>query len=172
VEDVESLDLSLSIPIAYVTQTTLSIDETADIVVALTKKFPNITQPKKQDICYATQNRQDAVKLMVPQVEVIIVVGSPNSSNSNRLWELSEKLGVKAYMVDHPSQLKEEWFKDIKRVGLTAGASAPEVLAQSIIEKIREFGPRAVRSLDGVIENTIFQLPKGLNPNTTSRIKQ
>jgi 4-hydroxy-3-methylbut-2-enyl diphosphate reductase len=109
---------------------------------------------------------------MAPQVELVIVVGSPNSSNSNRLWELSEKLGVKAYMVDHPSQLREEWFKDIKRVGLTAGASAPEILAQSIIEKIREFGPRAVRSLDGVIEHTIFQLPKGLNANSTSRIKQ
>jgi 4-hydroxy-3-methylbut-2-enyl diphosphate reductase len=172
VDDVAGLDLPLNMPIAYVTQTTLSIDETADIVVALTKKFPHITQPKKQDICYATQNRQDAVKLMAPQVELVIVVGSPNSSNSNRLWELSEKLGVKAYMVDHPSQLQEEWFKDIKRVGLTAGASAPEVLAQSIIEKIREFGPRAVRSLDGVIEHTIFQLPKGLNSNSTSRIKQ
>ena len=170
VEDVESLDIPLDVPIAYVTQTTLSIDETADIVIALKNKYPQIAQPKKQDICYATQNRQDAVKLMAPQVQLVIVVGSPNSSNSNRLWELAEKLGVKAYMVDDPSQLKAEWFIGINRVGLTAGASAPEVLAQSIIKRIREFGPRAVRSLDGVTENTIFQLPKGLNSKTTSKI--
>ena len=170
VEDVEALDIPLDVPIAYVTQTTLSIDETADIVIALKNKYPQIAQPKKQDICYATQNRQDAVKLMAPQVQLVIVVGSPNSSNSNRLWELAEKLGVKAYMVDDPSQLKAEWFIGINRVGLTAGASAPEVLAQSIIKRIREFGPRAVRSLDGVTENTIFQLPKGLNSKTTSKI--
>ena len=170
VEDVEALDIPLDVPIAYVTQTTLSIDETADIVIALKNKYPQIAQPKKQDICYATQNRQDAVKLMAPQVQLVIVVGSPNSSNSNRLWELAEKLGVKAYMVDDPSQLKAEWFICINRVGLTAGASAPEVLAQSIIKRIREFGPRAVRSLDGVTENTIFQLPKGLNSKTTSKI--
>jgi 4-hydroxy-3-methylbut-2-enyl diphosphate reductase len=172
VADVAELEIPLTIPIAYVTQTTLSIDETADIVSALKNKFPQIAQPKKQDICYATQNRQDAVKLMAPQVQLVIVVGSPNSSNSNRLWELSEKLGVKAYMVDHPSQLKAEWFEGIKRVGLTAGASAPEVLAQSIIDKIKEYGPRTVRPLDGVIENTIFQLPKGLNGNSTTRMKQ
>lgn len=163
VSDVELLDLPSDMKIAYVTQTTLSIDETSEIVAALKQKFPQIAQPKKQDICYATQNRQDAVKFMAPQVQLVIVVGSPNSSNSNRLWELAEKLGVKAYMVDHPAQLQAEWFDGIKRVGLTAGASAPEVLAQSIIEKIKEFGPRTVRSLDGVIENTIFQLPKGLN---------
>jgi 4-hydroxy-3-methylbut-2-enyl diphosphate reductase len=172
VADVAELEIPLTIPIAYVTQTTLSIDETADIVAALKTKFPQIAQPKKQDICYATQNRQDAVKLMAPQVQLVIVVGSPNSSNSNRLWELSEKLGVKAYMVDHPSQLQPQWFEGIKRVGLTAGASAPEVLAQSIIEKIKEYGPRTVRPLDGVIENTIFQLPKGLNGNSTTRMKQ
>jgi len=171
VADVEVLDVPKSMPIAYVTQTTLSIDETEEIVAALKNKFPQIAQPKKQDICYATQNRQDAVKLMAPQVQLVIVVGSTNSSNSNRLWELSEKLGVKAYMVDNPLQLQAEWFIGIKRVGLTAGASAPEALAQSIIEKIKEFGPRTVRPLDGVIENTIFQLPKGLNANTASRIK-
>jgi 4-hydroxy-3-methylbut-2-enyl diphosphate reductase len=171
VADVEVLDVPTTMPIAYVTQTTLSIDETEEIVAALKNKFPQIAQPKKQDICYATQNRQDAVKLMAPQVQLVIVVGSTNSSNSNRLWELSEKLGVKAYMVDNPLQLQAEWFKGIKRVGLTAGASAPEALAQSIIEKIKEFGPRTVRPLDGVIENTIFQLPKGLNASTASRIK-
>ena len=107
---------------------------------------------------------------MAPQVQLVIVVGSPNSSNSNRLWELAEKLGVKAYMVDDPSQLNPEWFVGINRVGLTAGASAPEVLAQSIITRIKEFGPRTVRSLDGVTENTIFQLPKGLNSKTASKI--
>jgi len=171
VADVGVLDVPSSMPIAYVTQTTLSIDETEEIVAALKNKFPQIAQPKKQDICYATQNRQDAVKLMAPQVQLVIVVGSANSSNSNRLWELSEKLGVKAYMVDNPLQLQAEWFVGIKRVGLTAGASAPEALAQSIIEKIKEFGPRTVRPLDGVIENTIFQLPKGLNASTASRIK-
>jgi 4-hydroxy-3-methylbut-2-enyl diphosphate reductase len=170
VEDVQKLQLPLDQPIAYVTQTTLSIDETLDIVAALKNKFPQITQPKKQDICYATQNRQDAVKFMAPQVQLVIVVGSPNSSNSNRLWELSEKLGVKAYMVDDPAQLKEEWFIGVKRVGLTAGASAPEVLAQSIIEKIREFGPRTIKSLDGVTEKTIFQLPKGLNEVVVSKM--
>ena len=171
VADVEVLDVPTTMPIAYVTQTTLSIDETEEIVAALKNKFPQIAQPKKQDICYATQNRQDAVKLMAPQVQLVIVVGSPNSSNSNRLWELSEKLGVKAYMVDNPLQLQAEWFIGIKRVGLTAGASAPEALAQSIIEKIKEFGPRTIRPLEGVIENTIFQLPKGLNASTASRIK-
>ena len=170
VEDVHLLDIPENVPIAYVTQTTLSIDETADIVTALKNKYPQIAQPKKQDICYATQNRQDAVKLMAPKVQLVIVVGSPNSSNSNRLWELAEKLGVKAYMVDHPSQLKAEWFIGISKVGLTAGASAPEVLAQSIIQKIKEFGPRSVRSLDGVTENTIFHLPKGLNSKTVSKI--
>lgn len=169
VADVLSLDIPAQIPVAYVTQTTLSIDETADIVAALKNKFPQIAQPKKQDICYATQNRQDAVKLMAPQVQLIIVVGSPNSSNSNRLWELSEKLGVKAYMVDHPSQLQAQWFEGVKRVGLTAGASAPEILAQSIIQRIKEFGPRTVRSLDGVVENTIFQLPKGLSSSKAER---
>lgn len=169
VADVLSLDIPAQIPVAYVTQTTLSIDETADIVAALKNKFPQIAQPKKQDICYATQNRQDAVKLMAPQVQLVIVVGSPNSSNSNRLWELSEKLGVKAYMVDHPSQLQAQWFEGVKRVGLTAGASAPEILAQSIIQRIKEFGPRTVRSLDGVVENTIFQLPKGLSSSTAER---
>jgi 4-hydroxy-3-methylbut-2-en-1-yl diphosphate reductase len=170
VEDVESLNIPQNMPVAYVTQTTLSIDETTDIVAALKNKYPQIAQPKKQDICYATQNRQDAVKFMAPQVQLVIVVGSPNSSNSNRLWELAEKLGVTAYMVDHPDQLKAEWFIGIQKVGVTAGASAPEVLAQAIIQRIKDFGPRTVRSLEGVTENTIFQLPKGLNAKTTSKI--
>ena len=162
VEDVERLPMDASTPIAYVTQTTLSVDETREIVDALKKKFPNIQQPKKQDICYATQNRQDAVKFMAPQVDLVIVVGSPNSSNSNRLRELSEKLDVVSYMVDHPDQINPEWFVGKKRVGLTAGASAPESLAQSIIDRIKELGLKNVRTLDGIIEHTAFPLPKGL----------
>ena len=163
VSDVEKLTIPGHVPIAYVTQTTLSVDETKEIVDALKVKFPEIQQPKKQDICYATQNRQDAVKFMAPQVDLVIVVGSPNSSNSNRLRELSEKLGVISYMIDHPDQLKPEWFINKKRIGLTAGASAPESLAQSIIDRIKELGPRTVRNLDGIVENTAFPLPKGLN---------
>jgi len=162
VGDLSSLPFSADEKIAFVTQTTLSVDETKEIIEALTKKFPNIVQPRKQDICYATQNRQDAVKFMAPQVEVVIVVGSASSSNSNRLRELSEKLGVPSYMVDDPEQLKPEWFIGKKRIGLTAGASAPESLAQSIVRRIQEFGPRSVRSLDGVVEDVIFSLPKNL----------
>jgi 4-hydroxy-3-methylbut-2-enyl diphosphate reductase len=162
VADVEHLTFPSDEKIAFVTQTTLSVDETKEIVEALTKKFPNIVQPRKQDICYATQNRQDAVKFMAPQVEVVIVVGSAASSNSNRLRELSEKLGVPSYMVDAPDQLKPEWFVGKKRVGLTAGASAPETLAQSIVDRIQEFGPRQVRALPGVVEDVTFSLPKNL----------
>ena len=162
VSDVDALTFPSSEKIAFVTQTTLSVDETKAIVEALIKKFPNIVQPRKQDICYATQNRQDAVKFMAPQVEVVIVVGSAASSNSNRLRELSEKLGVPSYMVDAPEQLKPEWFVGKKRVGLTAGASAPESLAQSIVSKIQEFGPRQVRALPGVVEDVTFSLPKNL----------
>jgi len=162
VGDVGSLPFSADEKIAFVTQTTLSVDETKEIVEALTKKFPNIVQPRKQDICYATQNRQDAVKFMAPQVELVIVVGSATSSNSNRLRELSEKLGVPSYMVDSPEQLKPEWFIGKKRIGLTAGASAPESLAQSIVKRIQEFGPRQVRVLDGVVEDVTFSLPKNL----------
>lgn len=161
-QDVVRLEYPTATKIAYVTQTTLSIDETKEIVDALKQKYPQIAQPKKQDICYATQNRQDAVKFMAPLVELVIVVGSPNSSNSNRLRELAEKMGVQAYMVDAPEQLQAKWFEGIKRVGLTAGASAPEVLAQSIIDKIKEYGPKHVRALDGTQENTVFALPKGL----------
>jgi 4-hydroxy-3-methylbut-2-en-1-yl diphosphate reductase len=160
--DVAGLPFTADEKMAFVTQTTLSVDETKEIVAALTQKFPKIVQPRKQDICYATQNRQDAVKFMAPQVEVVIVVGSAMSSNSNRLRELSEKLGVPSYMVDAPEQLKPEWFTGKKRVGLTAGASAPESLAQAIVARIQEFGPRQVRNLDGVVEDVIFSLPKNL----------
>jgi 4-hydroxy-3-methylbut-2-enyl diphosphate reductase len=161
-DDIQKLSFPDDERIAFVTQTTLSVDETKEIVDALIKKYPNIVRPRKQDICYATQNRQDAVKFMAPQVEVVIVVGSVASSNSNRLRELSEKLGVPSYMVDDPDQLKAEWFVGKKRVGLTAGASAPESLAQSIVKRIQEFGPRQVRALPGVVEDVTFSLPKNL----------
>lgn len=161
-EDIQKLSFPDDEKIAFVTQTTLSVDETKQIVDVLIKKYPNIVRPRKQDICYATQNRQDAVKFMAPQVEVVIVVGSAASSNSNRLRELSEKLGVPSYMVDDPDQLKAEWFVGKKRVGLTAGASAPESLAQSIVKRIQEFGPRQVRALPGVVEDVTFSLPKNL----------
>ena len=162
IEDIDKLSFASDKKIAFVTQTTLSVDETREIVEALTKKFPNIVKPRKQDICYASQNRQDAVKFMAPQVEVVIVVGSATSSNSNRLRELSEKLGVPSYMVDAPEQLKPEWFVGKKRIGLTAGASAPESLAQSIVARIQEFGPRSIRPLAGVVEDVTFSLPKNL----------
>jgi 4-hydroxy-3-methylbut-2-enyl diphosphate reductase len=162
VDDVNRLVVADPQQLAYVTQTTLSVDETAEIVAALKVRFPQIREPKKQDICYATQNRQDAVKFMVPQVEVVIVVGSPNSSNSNRLRELADRLGVPAYMVDDPEQLKPEWVTGKRRIGLTAGASAPEALAQAIVERLRTFGVKSVRALEGVEENMSFPLPRGL----------
>ena len=162
IADVDALHFPENTQVAYVTQTTLSIDETRDIIAALEIRFPQIQHPKKQDICYATQNRQDAVKELVPMVDVVIVVGSPNSSNSNRLRELGQRLGVRSYLVDHPDQLERAWFEGQKRVVLTAGASAPESLTQEILERIRDFGPRVVKTLPGVEENTIFALPKGL----------
>ncbi|MGO4329857.1 4-hydroxy-3-methylbut-2-enyl diphosphate reductase [Cupriavidus sp. 2TAF22] len=160
--DVARLEVSNPDRLAFVTQTTLSVDETVEIVAALKARFPQIREPKKQDICYATQNRQDAVKFMAPQVEVVIVVGSPNSSNSNRLRELAERLGVPAYMIDSPDQLQPEWVEGKRRIGLTAGASAPEALAQSIVERLRLLGVRNVRALDGIEEKMSFPLPRGL----------
>ncbi|PZX29259.1 1-hydroxy-2-methyl-2-(E)-butenyl 4-diphosphate reductase, 4Fe-4S protein [Cupriavidus phytorum] len=168
VADVAALQVADPSRLAYVTQTTLSVDETREIVAALKARFPEIREPKKQDICYATQNRQDAVKFMAPQVEVVIVVGSPNSSNSNRLRELAERLGVPAYMVDAPEQVRPEWVAGKRRIGLTAGASAPEALAQSIVERLRELGARQVRPLDGIEENMAFPLPRGLLPTSAA----
>jgi len=165
VDDVAHLEVKDSTRLAYVTQTTLSVDETQEIVAAIKARFPAVHEPKKQDICYATQNRQDAVKFMAPQVEVVIVVGSPNSSNSNRLRELAEKLGVPAYMVDTPEQVRPEWVAGKRRVGLTAGASAPEELAQSIVDRLKALGARTVRPLDGIQENMSFPLPRGLQIN-------
>ncbi len=160
--DVQTLQVADPARLAYVTQTTLSVDETEQIVAALKARFPAIREPKKQDICYATQNRQDAVKFMAPQVDVVIVVGSPNSSNSNRLRELAERLGVPSYMVDAPDQVRPEWIAGKRRIGLTAGASAPEALAQSIVDRLRTLGARQVRPLEGIEENMSFPLPKGL----------
>jgi 4-hydroxy-3-methylbut-2-enyl diphosphate reductase len=141
----------------------LSVDDTADIIAALKRKYPNIIEPKKGDICYATTNRQEAVKFMAPQVEVVIVVGSPNSSNSNRLREVAEKKGTPAYMVDNAAQIDAAWLEGRKRVGVTAGASAPEVLVQAVIDRLKELGAKSVRALDGVQEAVTFPLPKGLD---------
>jgi 4-hydroxy-3-methylbut-2-en-1-yl diphosphate reductase len=148
--------------LAVVTQTTLSVDDTAEIAIALKARFPQIREPKHQDICYATQNRQDAIKVLTGQVDLIIVVGSPTSSNSNRLAELSRKRGVPGYMVDDASELKDEWFGGVQRVGLTAGASAPEILVQHVIERIKALGATSVRKMDGIEETVKFPLPKGL----------
>jgi 4-hydroxy-3-methylbut-2-en-1-yl diphosphate reductase len=148
--------------LAVVTQTTLSVDDTAEIAIALKARFPQIREPKHQDICYATQNRQDAIKVLTGQVDLIIVVGSPTSSNSNRLAELSRKRGVPGYMVDDASELKDAWFSGVQRVGLTAGASAPEILVQQVIERIKALGATSVRKMDGIEETVKFPLPKGL----------
>ncbi|WP_321913957.1 MULTISPECIES: 4-hydroxy-3-methylbut-2-enyl diphosphate reductase [unclassified Paraburkholderia] len=162
IADVEALKLRDPQRVAFVTQTTLSVDDAAEIIAALKTRFPAIREPKKQDICYATQNRQDAVKFMAPQCDVVIVVGSPNSSNSNRLREVAEKRGIPAYMVDAPEQIDPQWLVGKRRIGLTAGASAPEALAQEIIRRLHELGARNVRALEGIEENIAFPLPRGL----------
>ena len=162
VADVEKLNVSKPDQLAYVSQTTLSVDDTADIIAALKAKYPAIIEPKKGDICYATTNRQEAVKFMAPQVDLVIVVGSPNSSNSNRLREVAEKKGTPAYMVDNASQIDPLWLEGKIRVGVTAGASAPEVLVQAVIDRLKECGAKSVRPLEGVEENVTFPLPKGL----------
>ena len=152
--------------LAYVTQTTLSMDDTASIIDALRAKFPNIQGPRKDDICYATQNRQDAVKALSQQCDIVIVVGSPNSSNSNRLRELAERMGCAAYLVDHVDQLQPQWFDGVKEIGVTAGASAPDILVQQVVDGLRSMGANQLFELDGVIENITFSIPKEL------RIKQ
>ncbi|MDB5834781.1 4-hydroxy-3-methylbut-2-enyl diphosphate reductase [Caballeronia sp.] len=162
IEDVEALALADPDRIAYVTQTTLSVDDASAIIGALKSKYPSVKEPKKQDICYATQNRQDAVKFLAPQCDVVIVVGSPNSSNSSRLREVAEKRGIPAYMVDSPTQIDPKWVEGKKRIGVTAGASAPEVLAQAVIARLRELGVRNVRPLEGIEETVSFPLPRGL----------
>ncbi|MBC7414502.1 MAG: 4-hydroxy-3-methylbut-2-enyl diphosphate reductase [Herminiimonas sp.] len=162
VDDVVTLSVRDPALLAYVTQTTLSVDDTADIIAALKQRFPMIAEPKKGDICYATTNRQEAVKFMAPQVDVVIVVGSPNSSNSNRLREVAEKMGTPAYMVDNASQIDPAWLENMVRVGVTAGASAPEVLVQAVIAHLKVLGARSVRVLEGAQEYVTFPLPKGL----------
>jgi 4-hydroxy-3-methylbut-2-en-1-yl diphosphate reductase len=162
VADVARISPAQTDKLAVVTQTTLSVDDAASITAAVRARFPNVRQPKQQDICYATQNRQDAVKLMSRNVEVVIVVGSPTSSNSNRLAELARKLGVPSYMVDNAGELRPEWIEGRSRVGLTAGASAPEVLVQQVIDRIRGFGAVSVRRMNGIEETVKFPLPKGL----------
>ena len=162
VQDVARVQPAQTALLAVVTQTTLSVDDAAEILAAVKARFPKVREPKQQDICYATQNRQDAVKLLSPQVDVVIVVGSPTSSNSNRLRELAQRLGTPAYMVDSAADLDAAWFTGQSRVGLTAGASAPDVLVQAVIARLRELGAVSVRSLSGVQETMKFPLPKGL----------
>ena len=171
VADVERLELPQTERIAVVTQTTLSVDDAAEILAAVKRRFPSVREPKKQDICYATQNRQDAVKVLAPSVDVVIVVGSPTSSNSNRLQELAQRLGTPAYMVDQPEDLKAEWLEGKRRVGLTAGASAPEILVRQVIERLRSLGAVSVRALPGVAESVHFPLPMGLGDRSMAGIR-
>ena len=172
--DVHTVQPRQSEKLAVVTQTTLSVDDAASILAAIRQRFPQIREPKQQDICYATQNRQDAVKQLAGQVDVVIVVGSPTSSNSNRLRELAERLGTPAFMVDSPEELQPQWFAQATRVGLTAGASAPEVLVQGVIARIQALGAASVRKMDGLEETIKFPLPKGLKlePLSISKSKK
>ena len=163
-EDVAKLQVRDPARLAYVTQTTLSIDDCARVIARLKARFPEIIGPKKDDICYATQNRQDAVKFMAPQCDVVIVVGSPNSSNSNRLREVARNLGREAYLVDNADELRPEWLAGKKRVGLTAGASAPEVLVHEVIHRLQSMGVARVHELEGIDEHVTFPLPKGIMP--------
>lgn len=167
-DDVAKLQVSKPNELAFVTQTTLSVDDTARVIDALRAKFPAIQGPRKDDICYATQNRQDAVKTLAQSCEVVLVVGSPNSSNSNRLRELAERMGAKAYLIDNESQLQQSWFEGVTRIGLTAGASAPEVLIQQVVTRLREWGGHLPQELDGRPENVVFSMPKELRIPTTA----
>jgi 4-hydroxy-3-methylbut-2-enyl diphosphate reductase len=164
VADVQTLQVGHPDRLAYVTQTTLSIDDTEEIIAALKARFPAIAEPKKGDICYATTNRQHAVKFMAPQVDLVIVVGSPSSSNSSRLREVAQKNGVMSHMVDHAEQIDPRWLEGKRRIGVTAGASAPEILVEQVVARLNSLGTYSVRELDGVEEHVTFPLPKGLNP--------
>ena len=163
VNDVATLNIANAEKLTYVSQTTLSVDDTAKVIAALKARFPQIVAPKQDDICYATQNRQDAVKFMAPQVEVVIVVGSRTSSNTNRLRELAELLGCDTYQVDSAAELKMEWVAGKTRIGVTSGASAPEVLVRDVMTKLKSLGAKSVRELDGIQETITFPLPKGLS---------
>ena len=169
VADVATVQPAQTEKLAVVTQTTLSMDDAAEITAAIRLRFPNAREPKQQDICYATQNRQDAVKVMSPQVDIVIVVGSPTSSNSNRLREVARKLGTESYMVDNADELQSAWFEGRRRVGLTAGASAPDVLVQQVIERLRALGAVSVHRLAGTQETIKFPLPKGLKLGSDPR---
>jgi 4-hydroxy-3-methylbut-2-enyl diphosphate reductase len=161
-DDVASLEVRDPAKLAYVTQTTLSIDDAASIVSALKEKFPQISPPRSDSICYATQNRQDAVKIMAKDCDLVIVVGSPNSSNSNRLREVAQNQGIESYMVDNATHLDPSWIIGKKRIGISAGASAPEVLVKEVIAKLQSLTNAEVNELQGVIENVVFQLPRNL----------
>jgi 4-hydroxy-3-methylbut-2-enyl diphosphate reductase len=167
-EDVAALRVNDPAKLAYVTQTTLSIDDAARIVAALRARFPLIRGPKRDDICYATQNRQDAVKFMAPQCDVVIVVGSPNSSNSNRLREVAQNLGREAYLVDSADEVRPEWLAGKRTVGVTAGASAPEVLVRDVIHRLQQLGAARVRELEGISESVTFPLPRTLARNNAA----
>ena len=160
--DVAQLQVKNPGKLAFVTQTTLSMDDAATVIDALKAKYPNIHAPKSEDICYATQNRQDAVKLMAKDCDLVIIIGSPNSSNSNRLREVAEKQGIEAYMVDNASYLQASWLVGKKKIGVSAGASAPEVLVKEVISQLQQMGAQQVEELQGVIESVVFQLPKNL----------
>ncbi|MFZ9337562.1 MAG: 4-hydroxy-3-methylbut-2-enyl diphosphate reductase [Limnohabitans sp.] len=161
-EDVLTVQPAQTRKLAVVTQTTLSVDDAADIMAAVKKRFPMVREPKQQDICYATQNRQDAIKVLSPQVDIVIVVGSPSSSNSNRLRDVAAKYGTPSYMVDNADELQPEWLVGKRTIGLTAGASAPDILVQQVIARLRELGAVSVRTLAGIQETVKFPLPKGL----------
>jgi 4-hydroxy-3-methylbut-2-en-1-yl diphosphate reductase len=162
VVDVANLDLPTDTDLAFVTQTTLSMDDTAEVIDALKNKFPKIHAPRKDDICYATQNRQDAVKELAARCQVVLVVGSPNSSNSNRLRELAERLGAKAHLIDNAGEMQRDWFAGVNTVGVTAGASAPEVLIQEVLDTLQSWGGEKPEELSGILENVTFSLPKAL----------
>lgn len=163
VDDVEALEVKNPDMLAFVTQTTLSVDDAEVVANALRTRFPTIVEPKKSDICYATQNRQDAVKVMAPDCDLVLVVGSPNSSNSNRLREVAERRGAAAYLIDNPDMINPEWLNGSQRVGVTAGASAPEVLVKQVISRLKQLGAVSVRTLDGTPENVSFPLPRELS---------
>jgi 4-hydroxy-3-methylbut-2-enyl diphosphate reductase len=161
-KDVAALEVKNPAALYYVTQTTLSMDDTAKVIEALRAKFEKIEGPRKDDICYATQNRQDAVKVLATGTELLLVVGSPNSSNSNRLRELGERMGAKAYLIDNAEEIQKEWLDGIESIGITAGASAPEVLVQSVVDRLKEWGGEVPEELQGQEENVVFSLPKEL----------
>ena len=167
VEDVQALEVRNPERLAFVTQTTLSVDDAKEVADALRKRFPSIVEPRKSDICYATQNRQDAVKVMAPQCDLVLVVGSQNSSNSNRLREVAERAGIEAHLIDGPQSIQTEWLQGRSRVGITAGASAPEVLVSAVIARLKELGAVSVRTMPGLEEHVSFPLPKGLSGKTS-----